>query len=58
MYENSDPSAVIPFLKKCFENVSSIEFKKSAAQEIIALFSSEKERINLVNVRARRKVRV
>ena len=42
---------MIPFLKKCFENVNSIEFKPgSPAHEIIALSSSEKERIALTQV--------
>jgi dynein heavy chain len=39
---------VIPFLKKCFESVDNIEFKKCATQDIIAMFSAEQERIGLV----------
>lgn len=45
---HSDPTAVTPFLKKCFESISSVEFRKSAAQELFAMCSAEKERIELV----------
>jgi len=46
----SDPKAVIPFLKKCFENIFDIEFKNNPTMDICAMFSAERERIALDEV--------
>ncbi|KAJ1569497.1 Dynein heavy chain 1, axonemal [Cladochytrium tenue] len=43
--QTKDPTAVQPHLRKCFENVASLEFQ--ADKEITALFSAEGERIDV-----------
>ena len=50
-----DPHAVQPHLRKCFDNIVSLEFGTgSNASDILAMFSQENERVDLgTNLRAR-----
>lgn len=48
--ETTDPSRVQPFLSKCFEGLSSLVFQESNQYRIIAICSSENERVRLSEV--------
>ena len=50
-----EPQAVQPHLRKCFDNLVALEFgKEDGSVDILAMFSSEKERVSLgKNLKAR-----
>eukprot|EP00741_Cyanophora_paradoxa_P002452 tig00000076_g2377.t1 len=50
--QTKDPKAVQPHLRKCFENVHSLEFidQPQGLPQITAMFSAEKERIPFLDV--------